>query len=64
MDLDPVPRTTTSRISYARLPHTFDGSDKAKWDTFLEALLNYIWAYEEEFDTEKKKIAFTLSFLG
>jgi hypothetical protein len=42
----------------------FDGSDKAKWDTFFDALENYIWAYDSEFDTEKKKIAFTLSLLG
>ena len=65
MDLDPVQRgPTTSRISYARLPPMFDGSDKAKWDTFLDALLNYIWAYDSEFDSENKKIAFTLSLLG
>ena len=43
MDLDSAPRTnTSSRISFARLPPTFDGSDKSKWETFLDALLNYL----------------------
>jgi hypothetical protein len=42
----------------------FDGSDKSKFDTFLDALANYLWAYDSEFDSEKKKIAFTLSLLG
>ncbi len=42
----------------------FDGSDKSKFDTFLDALSNYIWAYDSEFDSEKKKVAFTISLLG
>jgi hypothetical protein len=63
METEPRARIS-SKISYARLPPTFDGSDKAKWDTFNDALSNYIWAYDSEFDSEKKKISFTLSLLG
>ncbi|KAF7371549.1 hypothetical protein MVEN_00009900 [Mycena venus] len=53
----------SSKIVYAKVPPTFDGSDKAKWDSFNDALINYIWAYESEFGSEKK-ISFTLSLLG
>jgi hypothetical protein len=42
----------------------FDGEDKSKWEIFTGALSNYFWVYENEFDTDKKRIAFTTSLLG
>ena len=54
----------SSRISYARMPPMFDGLTKSNWETFVGALSNYIWAYESEFDSDKKKISFTISLLG
>lgn len=62
--LAPTPRISSSRITLASLPPHFDGNDKSKWDTWKDALGNYIWAYEAEFRTPKTKIAFTISLLG
>ncbi|KAJ6615947.1 hypothetical protein B0H10DRAFT_2219958 [Mycena sp. CBHHK59/15] len=42
----------------------FDGNDKSKFETWCDTLDNYVWAYASEFNTEKKKIAFTVSLLG
>jgi hypothetical protein len=50
----------SSKIVLARTPPMFDGLTKSKWETFAETLSNYIWAYESEFDTDKKKISFTI----
>lgn len=57
------PRPAASRITLAQVPPSFDGYDKAKWETFFDALTTYIGAYESEFDSERKRIYFTLSLL-
>jgi hypothetical protein len=45
------------------MPPCFDGHDKAKWETFRDALSTYLGAYESELDTDKKRIFFDLSLL-
>jgi hypothetical protein len=57
------PRLTTSEITLAWMPPCFDGHDKAKWETFGDALTTYMGAYESEFDSDKKRIFFVLSLL-
>jgi hypothetical protein len=57
--------TTSSpshKIILATLPPFFNG-DKAKWENFADSLGTYLAAYDEEFDTDKKKVFFTLSLL-
>jgi hypothetical protein len=56
-------RPTTSKITLARMPPCFDSHDKAKWETFGDALTTYMGAYESEFDSDKKRIFFVLSLL-
>ncbi len=58
------PRPPASRITLAKLPPSFDGNDKTKWDTWHEKLTTYMGAYKSEFNSEEKKIFFTLSLLG
>ncbi|KAJ7678409.1 hypothetical protein B0H17DRAFT_1206864 [Mycena rosella] len=60
----PAPRTGSSKITLAKTPFIFDGNDKSKWNAWIEALKNYMWAYGEEFPSQKAKIAFTISLLG
>jgi hypothetical protein len=57
-------RPAASKIVLAQTPHAFDGQDKAKWETWWDTLSTYMAAYDSEFDSEKKKIFFTLSLLG
>jgi hypothetical protein len=45
------------------MPPCFDGHDKAKWETFGDALSTYMGAYASEFDSDNKKIFFVLSLL-
>ncbi|KAJ6590672.1 hypothetical protein DFH09DRAFT_1307207 [Mycena vulgaris] len=42
----PAPRShITSKITLAATPPHFDGVDKSKWDTWRDALKNFMWAY-------------------
>jgi hypothetical protein len=43
-------RPSSSKIVLAQVPRSFNGQDKAKWDTFFDALTTYIGAYDSEFD--------------
>lgn len=52
----------SSKVILATQPPYFDG-DKSKWNNFYDSLTTYIAAYDTEFDVDKKKIWFTLSFL-
>ena len=52
----------TSRVTLAVLPSTFNG-DKSKWESFADSLLTYLAAYDDELDTDKKKVFFTISLL-
>ena len=60
-----MPRSSSSsKITLARAPPMFDGEDKSKWDTWYDTLTDYIGAYESEFDSDKKKVYYTISHLG
>ncbi|KAF8172779.1 hypothetical protein K438DRAFT_1981267 [Mycena galopus ATCC 62051] len=60
-----IPRSSSSsKISLAKVPPMFDGEDKSKWETWYDALTDYIGAYESDFGTDKRKIYFTISLLG
>lgn len=52
----------SSKVILATQPPLFDG-DKSKWNNFYDSVTTYIAAYDTDFDTEKKKIWFTISFL-
>jgi hypothetical protein len=52
----------TNKVVFAAIPPFFSG-DKARWDGFQDSLTTYLAAYETEFDTNKKKVFFTISYL-
>ncbi|KAF8193467.1 hypothetical protein K438DRAFT_1761629 [Mycena galopus ATCC 62051] len=59
-----MPRSSNgSKISLARMLPMFDGEDKSRWDTWQVALTDYIGAYESEFDSDKRKVYYTISLL-
>jgi hypothetical protein len=51
-----------SKVILATTPPFFNG-DKAKWNNFQDALATYVAAYDNDLDTDKKKVFFTISFL-
>jgi hypothetical protein len=57
-------RTSSSRITLAKMLPSLDGTDKSQWDTWYKKLTMYTGAYHSEFDSEEKKIFFTLLLLG
>jgi hypothetical protein len=59
-------RTTSSpssKIVLAKTPAVFDGSNKAEFETWLDALETYIGAYKSEFEATSTRIFFALSLL-
>jgi hypothetical protein len=42
----------------------FDGADKSKWDTWYDALTDYIGVYRQDFYSDERKILYTISLLG
>lgn len=52
----------SSKVILATTPPFFSGN-KSKWNNFYDSLSTYIAAYDEDLDTNKKKIFFTISFL-
>lgn len=57
------PRQASSKIVLAETPPHFDGNDKSRWESWYDTLSTYMAAYGSEFDSEHKKIFFTLSLL-
>ena len=53
---------TSSKIKIAKPPR-FTG-DKKNWEGFILAIDTYLMAYHEEFETNKQKIWFVISYLG
>ncbi|KAJ6554340.1 Nse4 C-terminal-domain-containing protein [Mycena capillaripes] len=52
----------SSKVILATTPPFFNG-DKTKWNNFHDSLSTYIAAYDDELNTNKKKVFFTVSFL-
>ena len=57
------PPSPSSKIVLAKTPAVFDGSNKAEFETWLDALTTYQTAYKSEFGEDSVKIFFTLSLL-
>ena len=52
----------SSKVSLAKQPSCFDGT-KSQWNNFRDQLLTYLGAYDDELDTDKKRVFFTISYL-
>ncbi|KAJ7435700.1 hypothetical protein B0H11DRAFT_1901486 [Mycena galericulata] len=56
------PAMPSTKVILANPPPFFNGN-KTKWSNFHDTLSTYIAAYDDELDTQKKRVFFTISFL-